>query len=102
TFDEVHLTFDNLTALRHDNPWESGERVLPCLVKAYRLEVWRDDGWHTWVEEECNIHRIRRHRLPPATTTRLRLQILATHREGESARVYQIRVLRGKTNPGKL
>ncbi len=98
TFAEVRLTFDNLTAFRHDNPWESGERVLPYLVKAYRLEVWRNDTWHTWVEEECNIHRCRRHRLPPATTTQLRLQILATHGEGESARVYQIRVLRGETN----
>ena len=37
---EVHLTFDNLTAQRHDYPWESGTRVLPILVKSYELAYW--------------------------------------------------------------
>ena len=92
TFVEVALTFDNLTAYRHDNPWESGRRVLPHLVKAYTLAYRADGAWHEIARETCNYHRFRRHRFDPVTARQLRLRVLSTHGDGESARVYQVRV----------
>lgn len=92
-FDRVTLTFDNLTRLRHENPWEGGIRALPRLIKAYALDCWDGTEWRTLVEERNNIHRFLRHSFTAVSTTRLRLRVLATH-DGESrgARVYQIRV----------
>lgn len=91
--DEICLTFDNLSAFRHDQPWENGTRVLPFLVKAYTVDVWQDDAWHELVREACNIHRFRRHPVSSVHTNKMRLQILSTHGAGASARVYQIQVL---------
>ena len=92
TFTEVDLTFDNLTEFRHDTPWESGRRVLLHLVKAYTIACWADGEWRDIVQEACNIHRFHRHRFDAVMTHKLRLRVLATHGEGESARVYQIQV----------
>jgi hypothetical protein len=65
----VALTFDNLCAARHDNPWESGSRVAPWLVRAYTLAVREGDEWREIVRVEDNHHRFRTHafaRLCPA------------------------------------
>ena len=88
----VDLTFDNLTPSRAENPWESGERVHPMLVKAYEVSALSDSGWTTVASEETNIHRFRIHELDPVSTDRLRLRVLDTHGGGGLARVYQISV----------
>ena len=44
-FGRVALAFDNLCAERHENPWESGARVVPWCVRAYSLETWGEGGW---------------------------------------------------------
>ena len=90
--DQVCLTYDNLTAFRHDQPWENGTRVLPFLVKAYTVEIWRDGEWDELIREHDNFHRFRCHGFNPVCTKKLRLRILSTHGEGVSARVYQIQV----------
>jgi hypothetical protein len=91
-FDEVCLVFDNLVALRHDNPWECGARVLPFLVKSFALSYWRDDAWYELAREACNIHRFRRYRFDEITSSKLRLRVFSTHGEGQAARVYRIGV----------
>lgn len=91
-FNEVCLVFDDLPKLRHDAPWECGTRVLPYLVKSYELDYWNGSEWIVLDHEECNIHRFQRHRFARIMTAKLRLRITATHGEGESARVYQVRV----------
>ena len=93
-FDEVCLTFDNLTKHRHDAPWECNQRVAPFLVKTYELEYEDSTGRHLLLREECNYRRFRRHRFDPVTAHSLRLKVVATHGNGEAARVYQIRVRR--------
>ena len=93
TFDEIHLTFDNLARLRHENPWERGTRVSPILVKGYELAYWHKGEWCTLVQESENRHRFREHRFAPVSSSRLRLRVLSTHGERDQARVYQVRVL---------
>lgn len=93
-FDQVCLTFDNLTRLRHENPWESGQRVLPICARAYELTYWQDGEWHELVRAENNHHRFRRHAFRPVTGTRLRLRVLEAHGDQVGARVYQVRVSR--------
>ena len=93
SFSVVEVTFDNLTAFRHDTPWESGKRVVPHMVKAYELAYRTEGTWHDAVAESCNYHRFRRHQIGTVTADAVRLRILETHGEGESARVYQVRIL---------
>lgn len=93
-FSEVHLTFDNLTASRHEAPWESGQRVAPHLTKHYTIACRVAGEWRELVCEPCNYHRLRRHRFEEVFADALRLRVHATHGEGASARVYQVRVLR--------
>ena len=93
TVDEICLTFDNLTAFRHDQPWENGTRVLPYLVKAYTVDTWQDGAWHELVRETCNYHRFRRHQFSSVSTNKVRLHVIETHGEHEAARVYQIQVM---------
>ena len=91
-FNRVEVTFDNLLTRRHDNPWESGERVHPILAKAYDLAVWQDAQWVCVATSRENYHRFRCHAIEPVTTRKLRLRVLETHGEGEQARVYQVAV----------
>ena len=91
-FDQVEITFDNLPPSREENPWESGERVHPMLVKAYDLAAWQEEEWVTLVREENNIHRFNIHAFETMTTDRLRLRIHETHGEDDQARVYQVAV----------
>jgi hypothetical protein len=93
-FDEVCLTFDNLARLRHEQPWECGQRVLPILVESYELAAWQDGAWRTLAAVSGNYHRFRRHRFPSVTADRLRLRVLATHGgpAAAGARVYEVQV----------
>jgi hypothetical protein len=91
-FDTVALTFDNLCAARHENPWESGTRVVPWCVSRYTLEAGAEDGWREIVRVEDNYRRFREHRFAPLAADRLRLTVRATHGEGQSARVYRVSV----------
>ncbi len=91
-FDEVALTFDNLTADWQEYPWDRGPRVLPHLVKSYTLECEEAGGWRELVVEECNAHRFRVHRFEPVVSAGLRLRIMRTHGSGFGARVYEVRV----------
>jgi hypothetical protein len=93
-FDRVSLTFDNLPQHRHENPWESGKRVLGSCVKEYELAVWKNDGWRGIVTEDCNYHRFRNHSFETTVTTKLRLRILAIYGGDQAARVYQFSVYR--------
>jgi hypothetical protein len=98
-FDEVCVTFDNLTRLRHDQPWECGQRVLPILVESYELAAWHHDGeWQTLAVVSGNYHRFRQHRFAPVKTDKLRLRVLATHGgTAASARVYEVQVYNGRS-----
>ena len=98
-FDRVTLTYDNLCAARHENPWESGTRVVPWCVSCYTLEAWGESGWREIVRVEDNYHRFREHQFAPLTAERLRLTVHATHGEGHSARVYQVSVYDRETSP---
>ena len=91
-FDQVSLTFDNLPQHRHENPWESGKRVLEFCVKEYELAVWEHDRWREIAAENCNYHRFRTHSFETIVTTKLRLRILAIHGGNQAARVYQVSV----------
>ena len=91
-FSHVELTFDNLPRQRHENPWESGKRVLGFCVKGYELSIWEDGTWRTLTKEKCNYNRFRTHSFDMLTTTKLRLRILSTHGGIQSARVCQLRV----------
>jgi len=91
-FSQVTLTFDNLPQHRHENPWESGKRVLDMCIKEYELSVWKNDEWKEIIREECNYHRFRTHSFEPVVTNKLRLRILSTHGGKQSARVYQVSV----------
>jgi len=98
-FGDVVIVFDNLTARRHDYPWERGARVLPALVKSY--EIWcREDGkWLLLACEDRNHHRLCRHRFDPVRADALRLRVRETH-GGPSARVYELRVMTGCASDG--
>ena len=78
-----------LYAARHENPWESGTRVVPWCVRAYTLEAGSEGSWQEIVRVEDNYHRFREHCFAPLTADRLRLTVHATHGEGHSARVYR-------------
>jgi len=91
-FNRVTLTFDNLPWHHHNNPWESGKKVLDILVKAYTLDIWKNKEWEVMAKETCNRHRFRTHTFEQVVTDRLRLRILSTHGEKQSARVYQVSV----------
>ena len=93
TFNRVALTFDNLVQFRHNNPWESGQRVLQGSVKAYELSVWeKDSEWKTIVWENENHNRFKIHSFEPVCSNKLRLRVLETHGGKNGARVYQIGV----------
>jgi hypothetical protein len=91
-FDHVTLTFDNLPPSRHENPWESGRRVLDRCVRSYALSVWEGGSWREILREDDNYHRFRTHTFAPIVTDKLRLTIVSTHGEGWGARVYQVSV----------
>jgi len=93
-FDEVCLTFDNLARLRHELPWECGQRVLPILVESYELAAWQDGAWRTLATVSGNYHRFRRHHFAPVKADKLRLRVLAIHggTAEASARVYEVQV----------
>jgi hypothetical protein len=93
-FNHVSLTFDNLPKRRHDNPWESGKRVMGSCVKGYELSVWQNGLWKEIAKDECNYNRFRIHSFEVLTTTRLRLRISSTHSGSHSTRVYQVSVYR--------
>ncbi|MDF1515307.1 MAG: hypothetical protein P1S60_15975, partial [Anaerolineae bacterium] len=93
TIDEIRITFDNLTELREDQPWENGSRISPFLVKSYEVAFWDEKGWHELLQETCNIHRFCKHSFMPIQTGKVRLRILATHGVGEPGRVYQVQVM---------
>lgn len=94
-FDRVVLTFDNLPQRRHENPWESGKRVLDFCVRGYELSAWENGQWKLIAREESNYHRFRTHSFKTLISSRLRLRILNTHGGTQSARVYQINVYKG-------
>jgi hypothetical protein len=93
-FDEICLTFDNLARLRHEQPWECGQRVLPILVESYELAAGQGGEWPTLAAVSGNYHRFRRHRFASVEADRLRLRVLATHGGAAtaSARVYEVQV----------
>lgn len=93
-FDGVCVTFDNLTRLRHDQPWECGRRVLPILVESYELAAWCDGAWQTLAAVSGNYHRFRQHRFASVKADKLRLCVLATHggAAAAGARVYEVQV----------
>ena len=96
---QVDLTFDNLTRLRHEQPWECGIRVVDTLCKSYELARYAGGAWHDLATAQDNHHRFCRHHFAPVTASKLRLRVLATHGEDGSARVYQVRAYRA-AEPG--
>ena len=86
----IEVTFDNLAPTRAQNPWESGTRVHPMLVREYELAARQGETWSVLVREDDNHHRFRVHSFAPVRTSQIRLRVLATHGEGGQARVYRI------------
>jgi hypothetical protein len=93
-FSEIQITFnddvneDLINLHHHFTPF----RVIPELVKTYRLEAWQDSRWVTLVREESNRKRSRVHRLEKQVeTSRLRLVIEATN-GGKHAEVVAVSV----------
>jgi hypothetical protein len=88
----VYLYFN--TDLDRDlrNLWEPYDfRTIPECARHYRLLAWTGTGWKLLVEEKENYHRRRVHRFPATRTTRLRLEVCATHGDPR-AQVYELRV----------
>ncbi len=95
TVDRVELVFnddvdEDLINLHHHR---TPARVLPTLVRDYRLERWTEDGWAAVAEVVANRRRHRVHVLDePVTTDRLRLVVTATnghpHAMVSAVRVY--------------
>ncbi|MGW8484650.1 FAD-dependent oxidoreductase [Microbacterium sp. NPDC055903] len=101
TAGEVRLVFDDdvdleLNTLHHHR---SPDRVLPQLVRDYRVEVLGVDGWRVAAEVEGNRHRHRVHPLPAdlGAFSAARLVISATNGVSE-ARVIAFRVQRGRAD----
>ena len=90
TLRRIDVTFDNLVAERHDNPWESARRVLPMMAKEYELSALINGEWVKIAGDDTNIHRFRVHTFDAVTTEAIRLSVKANHGEGGEARVYQI------------
>ena len=94
-FDEVRLTFDNLEASPHDNPWEHRKRASEFLVRDYELLAGTSGAFTPLVRAEDNYHRVQTHRFPETRADALRLRVLACHGEGYGARVYSVGVHHG-------
>lgn len=92
SFSRIVLRFDDIVRLNKENPWEHGPRAVPYLVRDYALDAEVDGSWREMGRVEGNHQRLREHRLPATTATRLRLRILAMHASTEPARLYSISV----------
>lgn len=82
TADRLELVFnddvdeDLINLHHHRTPF----RVLPTLVRDYRVERWGEAGWVTVLDVEGNRRRHRVHVFDePVTTSRLRLVVTATN-----------------------
>jgi hypothetical protein len=74
------------------NIWrEHAHRAIPECVRHYRLLAWVGADWRLLAEEQDNHHRMRVHRFPTVRTSRLRLEVAATHGDSR-AQVYEVRV----------
>jgi len=74
------------------NIWQEYEaRTIPECARHYRLLAWVNAGWRLLAEETDNHQRLRVHRFPAVTTSRLRLEVAATHGDPR-AQVYEVRV----------
>ncbi|HWV50713.1 MAG TPA: pyridine nucleotide-disulfide oxidoreductase, partial [Microbacterium sp.] len=97
TASEIRLVFDDdvdleLNTLHHHR---SPDRVIPQLVRDYRVEVLGSDGWRAVAEVRDNRHRHRVHALPadlgPLTSARL---VISATNGARQARVIAFRVQR--------
>jgi hypothetical protein len=94
TVSEVCVTFndDVNEHLNNLHKFETPFRLIPELVKDYRIEMRSGGRWSELVSEKDNRRRRRNHALPtPATVDALRLVVEATH-GAPSAEVFEIRV----------
>lgn len=91
---EVCVTFndDVNEHLNNLHKFKTAFRLIPELVKDYRIEARRDGHWSVLFSERDNRRRRRNHRLPAATRAdALRLVVEATH-GGPCAEIFEIRV----------
>ena len=86
TLNTVYLTFDTNISGRFPTAKQGAE----ITAQDYRLLYRAADAWKPAFEEKGNWRRFRRHRFPPVTTDRIRLEILKA-RGGSQARLYEIR-----------
>jgi hypothetical protein len=84
--DTVYLTFDTNIFGR----FPSSDPGSEITAMDYRM-LYSDNGvWRTVFEESGNWRRFRRHEFPTVATDKIRLEILKA-KNGEQARVYEIR-----------
>ncbi|MBI3973017.1 MAG: FAD-dependent oxidoreductase [Chloroflexi bacterium] len=92
TLYEVRLYFNSDLDRHLSNVWvEYPDRVIPDLVRDYRLECHRHGRWHSLVEVTDNHQRLRVHTFAPVAAERLRLLVLATN-GSPHAQLYELRV----------
>ena len=97
TFNTVYASFD--THLKHAyHDMRAFHRAHTC-ARNWRLLALCDGAWKQVYEEKDNYHRRRKAVFPAVTASQLRLEVLGTNAtvesaaaEGDSARVYEIRV----------
>lgn len=87
SFNQVQITFDTDTSRRVKLPLFR----YPECMKHYEIVVPNGGGWRTIAIEQDNYMRRRVHTVERTTTSRLRINLLATNGARE-ARVYEVRV----------
>lgn len=92
TFTTVHLTFDTLTRVYQEMPFNGDERVSPMAVRDYEVHARVDGEWRLVAEESGNYRRRCVHTFERTATDALRLTAKSVWDESYSARVYELRV----------
>lgn len=86
----LHLSLDTDFELNIYGSPEWGMVTAPNCVKDYSISYWQDGQWVTLAQERENYQRRRVHTFPTISTTKIRLDFLASNSD-VSAHVFEVR-----------
>jgi hypothetical protein len=90
----VQLLFDSMLDLYLTTLWlDYQERAIPSIIRDYRIQYWNGETqeWISLVDETGNYLRNCSHSFEPVSTSKLRVEVLATN-GFKRAQIYSIRV----------